>query len=498
MPVGLPLTIPFPEVSRGYGPTRWSCSSPGGRSSTRRVVEGAQELADRRGALDLAGVPERMPFILSDDGAYDLHLNQFLRELPTMGVRAEKSWLAYGRDLVTWARFLAEQRGKTVWEAEQADIAAYHRARRLGPPQVSISSSTWNRGIATLDKFYRWATAQGHVARPPFSYRAPRSSAFLPGRRQPEPVNLAKERRGRRRPPGFLSVEDYLVFRDVGLRGHRPDGAPDPSFRGRHGHRNALFAELLMTTGMRLGEATTLLAAELPRAKASGKSVPLELAPVVCKGGRGRTVRVPVRVLRVLGGYRQLERANALQGREGSRLSRSLEVVAVDARACSVLVDGRRFRVSLARMTPAHRMAAVDGDGLPLALWLTESGTPVSARAWEAIFGRASARCSALGRPVSVSPHTLRHTFAVHMLSLLIREQIGSVQEQGGSDPAMAPYRRLLGDPLQRLQRLLGHRSVVTTYVYLDSLAEAQWLVDDAVDRWAREICPDGADAVVA
>lgn len=154
------------------------------------------------------------------------------------------------------------------------------------------------------------------------------------------------------------------------------------------------------------------------------------------------------------------------------------------------MVDGRRFRVPLARMAPEHRMAAVDAEGRPPALWLTESGKPVSARAWEAIFERASARCRAVGRPVEVCPHTLRHTFAVHMLSLLIREQIGSLDQPGATDPAMAAYRRLLGDPLQRLQRLLGHRSVATTYIYLDSLAEAQWLVDDAVDRWAREICP--------
>ena len=31
--VGLPLTIPYPDESRGYRPTPWSCSSPGGRSS---------------------------------------------------------------------------------------------------------------------------------------------------------------------------------------------------------------------------------------------------------------------------------------------------------------------------------------------------------------------------------------------------------------------------------------------------------------------------------
>lgn len=442
-----------------------------------------------------------MPFVLADDGSYDLRLNQFLRELPTMGVPAQRSWLAYARDLLTWARFLDEQRDKTVWEAEQSDVAAYHQARRLGPPETSISSSTWDRGIATLDKFYRWATANGHVERPPFSYRAPRSSAFMPGRRQPEPVNLAKERRGRRRAPGFLSIEDYLVFRDVGLRGRLPGGGPDPdpSFGGRHGHRNALFAELLVTTGMRLGEAATLLVGELPAAPAARKSEPLPLAPAVCKGGRGRSVRVPSRVLRAVSGYVDLERANAVE-RGGARPTGAPEVVSVDGRSCSVMVEGRRFRVPLARMTPAHRTAALAvneaGTCRPMALWLTETGSPVSARAWEAVFQRASARCRALGHPVEASPHTLRHTFAVHMLSLLIREQIGSLQEPGAADPAMAAYRRLLGDPLQHLQRLLGHRSVTTTYIYLDSLSEAQWLIDDAVERWAQEICPGATDAV--
>lgn len=471
---------------------------------SRRALLGSVEadggpLTDRQGELDVLGVPERMPFILGDDGSYDIRLNQFLRELPTMGVRAENSWLAYARDLLTWSRFLSEQRGRTVWEAEQSDVAAYHQGRRLGPPETSISSSTWDRGIATLDKFYRWATLNGHVERPPFSYRAPHSSAFMPGRRQPEPVNLAKERRGRRRAPGFLSIEDYLVFRDVGLRGRLPDGAPDPSFRGRHGHRNALFAELLVTTGMRLGEAATLLVGELPASETSTKSVLLPLAPVVCKGGRGRSVRVPSRVLRAIAGYTDLERANAVE-RGGLRPNGTSEVVAIDGRSCFVIVDGRRFRVPLARMTPVHRMAAVAADDAgrrqPMALWLTEGGRPVSDRAWEAVFQRGSARCRTLGHPVEVSPHTLRHTFAVHMLSLLIREQIGALQEPGATDPAMAAYRRLLGDPLQRLQRLLGHRSVTTTYIYLDSLSEAQWLIDDAVDRWAQEICQGAADAI--
>ena len=89
------------------------------------------------------------------------------------------------------------------------------------------------------------------------------------------------------------------------------------------------------------------------------------------------------------------------------------------------------------------------------------------------------------GIEVEVTPHTLRHTFAVNMLSMLIREQIGSVfdpQDQHG-----AAYRRILGDPLQKLQHLLGHASITSTYIYLDSLAEAQELVEAAADRWAED-----------
>ena len=84
-----------------------------------------------------------------------------------------------------------------------------------------------------------------------------------------------------------------------------------------------------------------------------------------------------------------------------------------------------------------------------------------------------------------MTPHTLRHTFAVNMLSMLIREQIGTVFDP--QDRHGAAYRRILGDPLQKLQHLLGHASITSTYIYLDSLAEAQELVEAAADRWAED-----------
>jgi len=51
------------------------------------------------------------------------------------------------------------------------------------------------------------------------------------------------------------------------------------------------------------------------------------------------------------------------------------------------------------------------------------------------------------------------------------------------TEASMEGYRRLLGDPLQQLQRLLGHSSIATTYMYLDHLADCQDTVDAAVEE---------------
>jgi integrase len=51
-------------------------------------------------------------------------------------------------------------------------------------------------------------------------------------------------------------MDDYRIFRDVGLRGLALDGTERPGARDRNGLRNALFADLLVTTGLRLEEAS--------------------------------------------------------------------------------------------------------------------------------------------------------------------------------------------------------------------------------------------------
>src|SRR3546814_4442659 len=79
--------------------------------------------------------------------------------------------------------------------------------------------------------------------------------------------------------------------------------------------------------------------------------------------------------------------------------------------------------------TPEERCRLIlcDDDGTPrepAALWLTEVGQPVRPNSWEVIFTRACNRCAENSFPLSISPHQLRHTFAVHMLALLIQQRL--------------------------------------------------------------------------
>lgn len=440
--------------------------------------------------LARTGVRALMPFVLGADGGYDLRLNRYFRALPTMCVRSTSSWQQYASELVVWARFLSERRRTTIWDADPDDVVAFHAARRGGAtPADRVSASTWNRSVAALSKFYEWAVTEQHVDRNPFVrrqrsrgrsylYTEHGGQEFVTESSSPVPVK-------------FLTVGSYIDFRDVGLLGRLPGGGADPSWRGRNGNRNALFAEFLVTTGVRLEEGAALLLAELPplpRSKEQ-RTVALPLARAITKGHKARTVYLPVRVRKAVAQYIAIERALAVsRGRADGRYDRRSHLVAENVDDRAVVIDGRRVSLSLLRPDERLRLLVKcrDGDLEPAALWLTEQGQPVAADTWRSAFQRANDRCQGFGLRVDASPHTLRHTFAVHMLARLIQVQIGDLS--GRPDARRAAYRRIAFDPLRKLQALLGHAHVSTTFIYLDSLAEAQELVEDAIGRFAEEL----------
>ncbi|HEX2399913.1 MAG TPA: hypothetical protein VHJ79_07995 [Mycobacterium sp.] len=104
--------------------------------------------------------------------------------------------------------------------------------------------------------------------------------------------------------------------------------------------------------------------------------------------------------------------------------------------------------------------------------WLTETGSPMTKSAWKQLFRIANLRCRSHGIQVWVHPHMLRHTFAVVTLEQLQR---GHIAGQADRNPEQRrTYRLIFGDPLDWVRRRLGHRSVVTTQVYLHALAELE------------------------
>ncbi|MFE2998034.1 tyrosine-type recombinase/integrase [Nocardia sp. NPDC059246] len=459
---------------------------------------GAVDAGQRADRFGWWVIPEGLPFILASDGSYHWVLNRFLRALPTLGVRSRRSWRAYARDLVTWERFLLERRGRTLLTADRSDLEAFYAARRLSDPPFQVSATTWNRSDAALEKFYQWALAVELLPIAPFGPVQQRSSGGVS-------VVRAREKAARHGDVRFLSMPRYTGFREVGLRGCQPSGAEDPNFVNRCGSRNAVFADLCVTTGLRLTEVNSLLACELPVIDVSdgARSARFDLPAPVAKGGRGRVVYLPHRVLRQVRDYTEAERAVAIQraqARGWSQDRRWLPVRMPDRHGGVVgsgfdadhMVCGPWSAWKWPNATPElrARLMEVDETGRvigPLALWVSERGTPMSASSWESVFGRASARCRSVGLDIAAGPHTLRHTFAVHLLTQLVRRQIAGMRS-GAADLRHNAYRRVMRDPLERLQKLLGHASVTTTFIYLDSVAEAQDFIDDAVAELADRV----------
>ena len=77
------------------------------------------------------------------------------------------------------------------------------------------------------------------------------------------------------------------------------------------------------------------------------------------------------------------------------------------------VADGRLARDARRRLFLITEEGEVTG---PLALWLSADGLPVAPATWQSVFARANARCERFDVGVWVTPHALRHSYAVHML----------------------------------------------------------------------------------
>jgi site-specific recombinase XerD len=411
---------------------------------------------------------------LDSDGSYDHRLNSFFGACPTLGVRSSASQKAYAYDLVAFARFLAAA-GKTVWEADRYDVDRYfdYRCGESAPEPLSLGS--WNRATTALKTFYLWAREDGHVAEVPFRRKKIWTLTGAGGGPHPVEVLAGKVKAGQSpRRFKFLTRDQYVAFRSVGLLGRLPDGREDPTWTGRNGARDAAFADFLVHSGTRVAEAASLLVPELTAT--TGATVTLRLAPPTAKGSKGREVVIATGVLRAINDYLGLERANLLHRvvtkefpEDVLLVRRPIEGI---GRKVEVRHDGMWSKTSLANLPPSmrSRLFEVDADGAlvgPLGVWLSERGTVMAADGWRGVFLRASARCRRHGLDLDVTPHVLRHTFAVHMLHHLVQAE-GIVHPKTDE----RSFRSIVVNPVRTLQRLLGHAHIMTTYTYLECVAD--------------------------
>jgi site-specific recombinase XerD len=429
-------------------------------------------VGDLDGWLERHGVREGTPFLIDPAGGYDVALNgYFLQVLGSASVHTQR---AVGYDLKRFLAFLSENRGGTSWrQASPEDRAAFQRWRRVDPAGPRVAATTWDREVATVNQFYGWAVRSGLAFSNPILSRP--VHRHRPGARGVGGVAegwtpAEATHQGSRRDVAWLPPRVYQRWRDVGVRGFGPDGLPDPGFRGRYAGRNAAFTDLLIRTGLRLSEATSLSLFELPSRVGGVVNARTWLPAAIAKGGSARAVYVPDSVLADVWDYVELERADAVaQARAQGVYEQIRDPLIVEDRCRPVVViDGWRVGVDRLDEQDRRRLLVRTPSGLaPAALWLTEVGLPSATSGWQQVFKNANRRCAGLGVGVRCHPHMLRHSFAVITLEQLWR---GHLQDLSAMTPTgRATYQMVFGDPLNWVRIRLGHRSVVTTQIYLKS-----------------------------
>ncbi|MFD5147387.1 tyrosine-type recombinase/integrase [Streptomyces sp. NPDC058401] len=426
-------------------------------------------------------IREGTPVLIDEDLRFEdngtprptVAVNRWLRELPTMGVPAVKSWKAYAQALRTWLEFLHDRQVHPFADRKdlRAVLSTFAEYRFNGPLEARWDGSTWNNRITIVAGFYKWALREGLCTDVPFTYaQVTHYSSTGPNETT---RNLATVRRAK----PHVTVK-YLEadFKDLflrGLAGLTPDGEEDTApnrFRGRHLGRNAAMGRLVVSSGLRAQEFTHLLTYEIPALPARRTRVPIRwpLAKAVTKGTKPRETWIDYGTLAEVRQYIDLDRDVATYGstyQPEPRLGDPL--VIADPHWEGARVNGRT--VSWRRLGPIERRRLVAPDGTSPLVALQSNGEPFID--WGTVFRRTSQRIRERFEPrfPTVTPHTLRHTFAMATMEALIKgyyQQAAQLVVDADEDAALALY-LTKAEPILVLRDLLGHSSTATTEVYL-------------------------------
>ena len=290
---------------------------------------------------------------------------------------APRTVTRYGSAVRSFLAWAATQERRPWTHADLTPIALVGYRRAL---QQTAAPSTVNTHLCALRGWCTWLETSGHLT------TNPASRLKLVKRTPPDA------------PPALSDSAVNAVLR--------------AAQRGRHPDRDTALVQLLLQTGLRLGECQALTWGDVLLGEKSGT--------VTIRAGKGNKARtVPLN-----GSARA-----ALATYAADRLA-----VAPTLRAVAVAWPQRGQATATA------------------ALWRSQKGQPLSASAmWRAIHVLVQACASRHLVPATTTPHTLRHTFAHRYLDAHPGDLVG-------------------------LARLLGHTDLNTTSLYtqlsVDALAE--------------------------
>ncbi len=383
---------------------------------------------------------------------------------------------AYARDALEFGRFL-DARGVGVLEVCEQDLVGF-RKHRLGG---GVSARSWSRHLVVIRALFTYLYETGQRDSMPWIQVGSRSVVT------PRTPRTEMDVRA-------LSHAQWFALRNIGFGGELPSGELDRSYRGQSTVRNVCAVDLALTSGMRLTEWSTLLDAEIPSSD-GGASLVLEAC---AKNARRRRVYIPASTVRAVELYRGTERKSLVRKAQKA-LRRKLSTLAVVTRIdpaggkLTYRRQGLDRREELAAIPPDVRrlLVRIDDTGSiePMSLFVGKGGRPPSQRRWHQYFKDANDRLAAFGSatptmPPAVTPHDLRHTFAVVMLRSLQRRasQLEQCRPRTGSGTISE---HIVHNPLLTLQRLLGHASPSTTMVYLRYVDESDELIQRAFESWS-------------
>jgi len=317
---------------------------------------------------------------------------------------------AYRGDLVRYEATLAARGRTVIGDVTTDDVAAFLAGLREGDDDHSpLAASSAGRAVVAVRGLHAFAAAEGLASSDPASLVHPPVSP----RKLPRAI-------------GVPEVERLIAAAGGGVGGDADGDALRPL-------RDRALLELLYGTGARISEAVGLdvddlgflgVAASAARASAGRASAGRASAGPAEPGLAGLALDGPVLAGPVLAGPQAPPATVRLAGKGGKD-----RVVPVGRYAREAL------EAYLVRARPTLAAAARRASASPAVFLNARGGRLTRQGAWGVL--KAAADRAGLG---GVSPHTLRHSYATHLLD-------------GGAD-------------VRVVQELLGHASVTTTQIY--------------------------------